>query len=176
MRRAAAVLALVFIACDAPPHAGIDEAASASPSPALERYEDAVVGIAFTAPAGLVVTHAQPGVDGRTTQAIFRTAGLQPDRTVDLANELSISAYIASRATNEDLRAFVARGFAGSYAVSSFSGRNDAIVLDGDGQAGPRRYALIARDPGHVLIIDAFPRYSSRIGLFDQVLGTLEVR
>ena len=154
--------------------------ASASPAtPAVATYDDEVIGISFVGPAGLIVTPAQTAVDGQTTQAIFRTYTQRPPTAnaspVDLSHELSMSARIARRGTNEDLRAVATRGLEGSYTVSVLAGRN-WILVEGDFQSGPRKYVLIEHGPDHVLILDAFPRYSSRIAIFDQVLATLVVR
>ena len=170
---------VIFTACDETPVVPPSPTFAATPSPtstALVRYDDPVVGISFIAPRGLLVVPAQPGVDGQTSQAIFRTySEPPPGQPIDLGNELSIGAWIATRKTNEDLRALVARGFPGSYTITSLPGR-DGLLLDGDGQAGPRRFAVIAHGPDHVLILSAYPPFSSRIALFDQLLATLEVR
>jgi hypothetical protein len=142
-------------------------------SAVITTYDDPILGITFLAPAGLVVTRAEPGAEGQTTQAIFNT--YSNPNGADLSRELSITASIVRKGTNDDLRAFAARGFPGSYTVIPLAGRN-GIVLEGDFQSGPRKFVLIERGPDHVLVISAFPRNSSRIAIFDQLLATLVVR
>lgn len=141
-------------------------------------YRDAVTGVSFRAPSGLFVVPAREGVAGRTTQAIFSTyrGPDDPNVRVDLRRHLVITAYVATRMTGEDLRAWAARNAPGAkYTVSELPGR-DGIVLDGLFQTGQRRYALIPKSPTLVLVVDAFPTSSSRIGMFDGILASLEVR
>lgn len=141
-------------------------------------YSDVVTGISFVAPAGLDIAPARAGVSGRTTQAIFTTyrQGFDPKVTrVDLTRELSISAYIADRPAGQDLRTFLATNAQGARYVVADLPRLGGIVATGLFQSGPRKYALIPRDAEHVLIVDAYPTFSSRIGLFDAVLATLVV-
>src|SRR5712691_3651709 len=142
-------------------------------------YSDAVTGVSFAVPAALYVSAASPGVGGRTTQAIFSTfaRNLDPKVTrVDLSRELTITAYVVSRAPGEDLRAFLARNVQGSPYVVADMPRLHGIVAQGLFQSGPRKYALVPRGPDHVLVVDAYPAFSSRIGLFDSVLATLAVK
>src|SRR5438128_452690 len=80
-------------------------------------YSDPVTGVSFVVPAALHSSAASPGVGGRTTQAIFSTFARNFDpkvTTIDLTRELTITAYVVSRAPNEDLRAFLARNAQGS--------------------------------------------------------------
>jgi hypothetical protein len=93
-----------------------------------------------------------------------------------MTRELSISAYVADRPAGQDLRAFLAANAPGAKYVVTDLPRLGGILATGLFQAGPRKYALIPRDAGHVLIIDAYPTFSSRIGLFDSVLATLAVK
>jgi hypothetical protein len=142
-------------------------------------YSDAATGVSFTVPASLHAAPASRGVGGRTTQAIFSTfsRNFDPRTTkIDLTRELTITAYVASRGPNEDLRALVARSVHGApYTVRDLP-RLRGIVVQGLFEAGPRAYALIPRDADHVLVVDAFPTYSSRFGLFESVLATLAVK
>lgn len=151
--------------------------ASAQASDAI--YSDTATGISFRAPAGLHVTPARIGVGGRTTQAIFATYPGADDPTVRVAaplQQLVVTAYLATRAPNEDLRAWAAENARNArYTVSDLPGR-DGILLDGDFQAGPRKYLLIAKSPTQVLVVDAFPARSARIGIFNALLASLEVR
>jgi hypothetical protein len=132
--------------------------------------------ITFIGPPGLIVARAQPGLDGRTTQATFSTyVNPTPPRSIDLINELVITAEIARRGTNADLRELATRNFVGSYTVTSLVSRK-GILLEGDFQSGPRKFVLIERGPDHILLLSAFPRNSSRMAIFDQLLATLVVR
>jgi hypothetical protein len=77
--------------------------ASPAASAANTTYEDPVLDITFIGPPGLIVTRAQPGLDGRTTQAAFSThVNPTPPRSIDLTNELVITAEIALMGTNRD--------------------------------------------------------------------------
>jgi hypothetical protein len=136
-------------------------------------YQDEATGISFEAPSGLFFTKAEPAFDGQTTQAILTTYA-DVNRVTDMRNELRLTARIATRGTNEDLRALAARGFPGYPPVMALPG--GGLLLDGSGQAGPRKFALFERGPRHVLILDAFPSDSRRIGIFDGVLASLRQR
>lgn len=141
-------------------------------------YRDSVTGLSFRAPAGLAVTPARPGVGGRTTQAIYSTyrGADDPKVSVDLREHLVITAYVASRLPNEDLRMFAARNAGPAQYTTAALARFNGIVITGSFQTGPRTYALIPRSPDQVLVIDAFPTFSNRIGLFSGVLASLEVK
>lgn len=141
-------------------------------------YTDDHTGLSFRAPAGLIVTSSELGVGGRTSQAVFATyrGATNPKTQVDIRRELVITAYVASRTPNEDLRAWVARNAEGSsYRITALP-RANGILLEGLFQAGARKYALFERGPEGVLVVDAYPTFSSRIGLFDGLLASLEVR
>lgn len=150
---------------------------NAAAQSASATYADPVVGVTFRGPSGLHVQAARPGVGGRTTQAIFATyAGATDLQTrVDLTRELVITAYIANRLPNEDLRAWASRSTIGAINRITDLRGGTGILVEGSFNAGPRNYAFFARGPDHILVLDAFPAFSSKINIFDGVLASLEV-
>ena len=175
------LVGLMVSACAAPvnqlgsPSTAISPTLSASPT--LTTYVDAATGIAFQAPVGLYVTPAAAGAAGTTTQAIFSTYDrAKTAQQIDLTRELVVTASVVGRAPNEDLRAFAARNAQGvTYSVSDMP-RLRGIVIEGTFQTGPRKYLLVSKSSETVLIVDAFPTYSSLVTIFDTVLATLQLK
>lgn len=177
-----ALAALVLAACGAStsgPTGRTSAAApstTATPSASLATYADAATGVSFQVPAQLFVTPATSVAGGTTTQAIFATYDRSQTQVVDLSRELVITASVVARQPNEDLHAFAARNLQGSgYSVSDVP-RLQGIIIDGTFQTGRRKYLLVPKTADAVLLMDASPTTSSRIGLFDVVLATLQVK
>ena len=133
-----------------------------------------MTGITFEAPSGLFFTKSGAGFDGQTNQAMTLSTYADPNRVTDMKGEVIVIGRIAIRGTNEDLRALAVRGFPDYPAATALPG--GGLLLDGSGQAGPRKYALFEHGPRHVLIIEAFPSDSRRIGIFEGILASLRQR
>lgn len=150
-------------------------ATSVAPSSAAAavRYEDDAIGISFQAPPGLFFTKAEVTFDGETTEAVLSTYA-DVNRVSDMRGELRVSARVARRGPEEELASLAARGLPGYPIVKPLPG--GGLLLEGSGQAGPRKFALFEHGSRHVLLLDAFPSDSRRIAMFDEILASLRQR
>lgn len=147
----------------------------------LVSYNDAALGVVFVAPRSLnylPATRTDSAFVGQTTTARLSSYPILTEkRPGDYRNEILVELSIVVRdaATLDDL----ARGHLSLPATTMTRGTaagRDMLLLTGTFANGPREMALIPLDTKRVLLVQAFPAYSTRIAVFHQVLASLALR
>ena len=141
-----------------------------------ETYSDDALGLSFVAPRGLnfiQATRTDYEFIGQTTTARLSSYPLLTEkRPSDFRGEILIefSTFARDAATLDQLAAkrMSPQGLVTS-SRRSVAGR-ETLLLGGTFANGPREFAIVALDAQRVLVIQAFPSYSTRIGVFHQVI------
>jgi hypothetical protein len=141
---------------------------------------DNALGVRFTAPAGLYYQPAQQTnfwFAGQTTTARLSSYPLNTAaRPSDFREQILIELSIARRDV-PDLATIAATrvGSAGPVvSAPALVAGHSALRLDGAFSNGPRIIVLVVIDAERLLVVQAFPSYSSRGDVLTQVLGTLQ--
>jgi hypothetical protein len=190
MRRVMARWATLFLltavlpACDPAPSRSTSPApitgqppAAASVSRAPIVRVDPVLGVSFESPADLGYLPATRTEN--TTFVLTEKARLSSEasRTFDVTRDFLVELSLVPRDT-DDLHDFAARkissGGAGGSDVTVAG--SPAYRMEGAFQNGERIIVLVSIRPGQVLMVQAYPRHSPRIGDLEMILGSLRVR
>jgi hypothetical protein len=147
----------------------------------VDTYNDNALGVAFLAPRGLNYIQAQrtdSAFAGQTTTARLSSYPiLTAKRPTDYTNQILVELSVAQRdgRTLEDIAAKRLTQLGPVTSSHAVVGGREALLLTGTFGNGPRTFALVPLDAYRILVIQAFPSYSTRIGVFAQVLNTLAI-
>ncbi len=140
-------------------------------------YVDTALGISFTAPANLYYVPARLTNSeflGQTTQATLSTYQIDQPPS-DFRNAFLVT-FVAARRETGDLGT-IARGKLRAKgtvkSAAALVGGRPALVLEGEFANGPRVIALVDAEPTRILVVQAFPTFSSKRQMVDEILKTV---